>query len=68
MATMLPAIGEKRGKQIIYTIEECLSCGEKNKRAFAVGDYVYKENGQCKKCNGNVYITMIYAEPIKATQ
>ncbi|NHV97223.1 MAG: hypothetical protein HA494_05480 [Thaumarchaeota archaeon] len=68
MATMIPSIGEKRGKQIVYTIEECLSCGEKSKRSFTVGDYVYKGNGQCKKCGGNLYITMIYAEPLKPTE
>ncbi len=68
MATMIPSIGEKRGKQIVYTIEECMSCGEKKKRAFTLGDYVYKKGGQCNKCSGSILITMIYAEPMKATQ
>ncbi|MFN3622387.1 MAG: hypothetical protein ACK4TI_05800 [Nitrososphaerales archaeon] len=68
MATMIPSIGEKRGKQIVYTVEECLNCGEKSKRTFTVGDYVFKQNGQCKKCSGNILITMIYAEPLKSTQ
>jgi predicted SprT family Zn-dependent metalloprotease len=65
MATMLPSLGEKRGKQIIYTVEECAGCGTKTKRSFKEGDYVFKEVGQCQKCNGKLMITLIFSEPIK---
>ncbi len=66
MATMIPSLGEKRGRQVVYAIEECEGCKEKTKRSFALGDYVYKIIGQCRKCNGRVIISMIYAEPLKA--
>ena len=31
---------DKKTKLLVYTIEECPACGQKTKRAFAVGDYV----------------------------
>ena len=66
MASMFPSLGEKRGKQIIYTVEECAGCGTKTKRNFKEGDYVFKEVGQCQKCNEKLMVTMIFGEPIKA--
>ena len=65
MALPLPSLGEKRGKQVVYTIEECKVCKLKTKRHFQVNDYVYKDSGECPKCKTRMTITMIYAEPVK---
>jgi len=53
---------EKRSKFLVFTVEECSSCGLKTKRAFQSGDYVYKEGGECTKCKGKTRINMIYSE------
>jgi rRNA maturation protein Nop10 len=54
-------------KQTVYTIEECLKCGLKNKRLFTQGDYVIKEAGKCPRCGATLTISAIYAEtPPKA--
>ncbi len=62
MAQMFPSIGEKRPKMPVFTIEDCQSCNTKTKRAFKLGDYVYKEGGECAKCHAKTLITMIFAE------
>ncbi len=62
---MFPAIGEKRPKMPVFTIEDCPQCGTKTKRAFKMGDYVYKEGGDCAKCKAKTIVSMIYAELIK---
>jgi len=49
----------------VFTIEECASCGTKVKRAFKLGDYVYKEGAECPKCHAKTLITMIFAEQIQ---
>lgn len=54
---------DRKTKFLVYTIEECPACGQKTKRAFAVGDYVTKEGGKCTKCGNPTRITLIYAEP-----
>jgi hypothetical protein len=64
MAQMFPSIGEKRPKMPVFTIEDCQSCGTKTKRAFKLGDYVYKEGGECAKCHAKTLITMIFAEQV----
>lgn len=64
MAQMFPAIGEKRPKMPVFTVEDCQSCGTKTKRAFKMGDYVYREGGECAKCHGKTLISMIFAELI----
>ncbi|MCP8315832.1 MAG: hypothetical protein H3Z51_03090 [archaeon] len=53
---------EKRSKFLVFTTEECSSCGLKTKRAFQSGDYVYKEEGECSKCKGKMRINTIYSE------
>jgi len=65
MAIPIPSLGERRGKQIVYTIEECTSCNIKTKRPFQLRDHVYKEAGECPKCKGKIIISMIYSEPVK---
>ncbi len=64
MAQMFPAIGEKRPKMPVFTVEDCQSCGTKTKRAFKMGDYVYREGGECAKCHAKTLISMIFAELI----
>ena len=40
----------------------CGNCGFKVVRAFADGDFVYKEVGQCQQCSGTMRVESIYAE------
>ncbi|MCP8311966.1 MAG: hypothetical protein L6N95_01710 [Candidatus Methylarchaceae archaeon HK01B] len=56
---------KKSAKSVVYTIEECTSCGLKTKRDFQSGDYVYKEGGECTKCKGKSMINMIYSEKVE---
>jgi len=65
MAQMFPSIGERKPNMQVFTIEECASCGTKVKRAFKLGDYVYKEGAECPKCHAKTLITMIFAEQIQ---
>jgi hypothetical protein len=44
---------------------ECLKCGFKSIRRFAKGDYVFKKDGICRKCNEPLLITAIYSEEPK---
>jgi len=62
---MFPSIGERKPNMQVFTIEECTSCGTKVKRAFKLGDYVYKEGAECPKCHAKTLITMIFAEQIQ---
>jgi Zn ribbon nucleic-acid-binding protein len=64
MAQMFPAIGEKRPKMPVFTVEDCKACGTKTKRAFKMGDYVFKEGAECPKCHAKTLITMIFAEQV----
>lgn len=64
----LPIMGapdKKRKKLTAYTIEECIKCKNPQKREFKLGDLVHKIIGQCKDCNENIMISMIYGESIK---
>ncbi len=65
MAQMFPSIGEKRPKMPVFTVEECPNDATKTKRAFKIGDYVYKEGGECPKDHAKMMITMIYAEQVQ---
>jgi len=56
---------DKRTKLLVYTIEECPACGQKTKRAFAVGDYVTKDGGKCTKCGNQTKVSLVYAEGSK---
>ncbi len=47
----------------IFTEDTCKSCGEKAKRSFQEGDYVFGTGLQCKKCSSlNTLVTTIYGE------
>jgi hypothetical protein len=57
--------GRKKKKEapIIYTVETCQDCGEKNRRIFEPNDYIYKKTTTtCKKCTGIVMISAVYGE------
>ncbi len=56
---------DKKTKLLVYTIEECPACGQKTKRAFAVGDYVTKDGAQCTKCSSPTKVSLVYAESSK---
>ena len=53
----------KRIKTI--TVLQCENCDYREEREFQVGDYVYKRIGECAKCKGPLYISMIYGVPEK---
>jgi uncharacterized protein (UPF0212 family) len=59
---------DKKTKLLVYTIEECPACGQKTKRAFAVGDYVTKEGAKCTKCSNQTRISLVYAESSKPSR
>jgi hypothetical protein len=65
MSMTIPSIGEKRPKMPVFTIEECLSCSLKTKRPFKLGDFVFKDAGECAHCHSRTRISMIYAELVK---
>jgi rRNA maturation protein Nop10 len=56
---------DKKTKLLVYTIEECPVCGQKTKRAFAVGDYVTKDGAKCSKCSNQTRVSLVYAEGAK---
>ncbi len=56
---------DKKSKLLVYTIEECPSCGQKTKRAFTVGDYVTKDGANCPKCSNQTRVSLVYAESSK---
>jgi len=45
----------------IVTVLECAKCKLKEIRMFKRGDYVFKEEGPCKRCGGPMVITKIFA-------
>ena len=54
---------KKEVKPEIFTEETCQSCGEKSRRQFKEGDYVFQAGAQCKKCSSSdVLVGAIYGE------
>lgn len=54
---------KKEIKPEIYSEENCGSCGEKTRRGFQEGDYVFRAGMLCKKCSSpNTLISAIYGE------
>jgi len=47
----------------VVTVLECAKCRLKEIRMFKRGDYVFKEDGPCKRCGGPMVITKIFARP-----
>ena len=64
MSTLMRRAKKRIIPPVMSTIE-CLKCGFKNIRKFAVGDYVFKTEGSCQKCNEPMLITAIYTEEVK---
>jgi hypothetical protein len=54
---------KKEIKPEIFTEENCQACGEKSRRQFKDGDYVYAAASVCKNCSSsNTIISSIYGE------
>ena len=54
---------KKEIKPEIYSEDTCQSCGEKTRRRFEEGDYVYKPGTRCKKCSSSdTLVTAVYGE------
>ena len=54
---------KKEIKPEIFTEETCRACGDKFRRQFDDGDYVYHSGATCKKCaSTDTLITAIYGE------
>lgn len=54
---------KKEPAPTLYTEQTCNSCGDKERRPFEQGDYVFEEGVQCKKCNSaSTMISAIYGE------
>lgn len=49
----------------LTTIVECRRCNFKTLRKFVKGDYIFKTESLCQKCNEAMLITGIYAEKTK---
>ena len=45
----------------VITVIGCKGCDFKEERAFLPGDFIFKELGPCKKCQGVSYIKAIYS-------
>lgn len=60
-----PSPFDRRPKPPVYSIEVCPKCDLKTKRAFQVGDQVYKQSVECSRCKTPTMIMMIYVEPLK---
>lgn len=61
---------KRRGPMILkamktVTVLRCEKCDYKEEREFQVGDYVFKRIGECVKCKGPLYVSMIYGLPEK---
>ena len=52
-------------KESVITVIGCKNCDMREERAFAVGDYIPKDMGPCKKCSGPSYIKAIYSVETK---
>jgi hypothetical protein len=47
----------------IYTEQVCSRCGEKERRPFEQGDYVFRQGTRCKKCDSSdTMISAVYGE------
>jgi len=54
---------KKEVKPEIFTEETCQSCGEKSRRDFKEGDYIYGAGAKCEKCSASgTLISAIYGE------
>lgn len=49
-------------KPTMYTEKTCSGCGDRQRRPFEQGDYVFMAGARCEKCNAATLITAIYGE------
>ena len=49
----------------VLTTLECPKCDFKNIRDFQRGDFIFKKEGTCQKCQEAMTITAVYREPKK---
>ncbi|MEM1657912.1 MAG: hypothetical protein QXK94_02635 [Candidatus Jordarchaeales archaeon] len=48
------------------SVLRCNNCGAYIVREFEIGDYVFKKEGECNKCNaGNYFIESIFETPLR---
>lgn len=62
---MVTLFGKKKeALPTTYTEETCSSCGEKARRPFEEGDYVYRDGtSSCKNCGSqSTMVSAIYGE------
>jgi hypothetical protein len=52
----------------VATTTLCSKCGFKNIREFQRGDYIFKEEEECPKCEEKMMIASIYREPDEEEQ
>lgn len=54
-------------RYLSITVIKCSNrdCNFREEREFRHGDYVFKEDGNCPKCNSILLIDSIYAKPIR---
>ena len=54
-------------RYLSVTVVKCSNsnCNFREEREFKRGDYIFKEVGNCPKCNSILLIESIYAKPIK---
>ncbi|WXG43228.1 MAG: hypothetical protein WED04_04130 [Promethearchaeati archaeon SRVP18_Atabeyarchaeia-1] len=50
------------------TVLKCSKCEYTEVRDFLKGDYVYKNVGKCKDCDGEMFVRSIYTVPAQKTQ
>ena len=48
-----------------YTCLECKSCRNLTKRKFEPSDFVFKNDGKCSDCDGDLLVTMIFGKTIE---
>lgn len=48
-------------KKRFLEVVSCSSCKFREEREHEVGDYVFKEKGQCPKCGGQLLVTAIFS-------
>jgi hypothetical protein len=56
-----PDKSKQETPESVITVIGCKGCDFREERAFATGDYIFKEVGPCKKCQGVSYIRAIYS-------
>lgn len=64
---IIPSRRPEIPKVDVVTTLECPQCGLKRIRAFTRGDYVFKDDQPCTRCEGNMMVTRIHRREEKQT-